>query len=355
MNKQSTPAASGGAGTGVLLVLAVVFGLLGGRAWLATDIAHLTYSSGLRVAVPVALFLSVIVLSAASLFRRPRAVVSTVFGNAMFASTASYVVALILAVLDVLAGYEPYLLIAGMAVYGAMAWNHPRVRLLAALAASVVVVGVVVLARGSVEIESACGLIVAFALALFSGDVVKRSVLPSEERLRSLEVENQELWKLSYRDGLTGLYNRRYLEQIAHQLFSRALRYKEPLHVMMLDIDHFKRVNDKLGHPVGDEVLKTIAVTIQAIVRTSDVVSRYGGEEFLVILVQSNSEITQFIANRIRDGVASTQFAEVPWQVTISIGVAGLQDGDTVGSLIDRADQFLYASKHHGRNRVSGF
>jgi diguanylate cyclase (GGDEF)-like protein len=204
-------------------------------------------------------------------------------------------------------------------------------------------------------IEVASILSVSFSLALFSADVVRKNIKPSEERLMSLEAENKELWNLSYRDGLTGLYNRRYMEQVAEQLFSRAVRYREPLHVLMLDIDHFKKVNDKLGHQVGDEVLQNVAATIQSIIRTSDTVARYGGEEFIAFLVQSNSEITQFIANRIRDGVAATQFSDVPWQITISIGVAGLQDGDTMNSLIDRADQFLYSSKHHGRNRVSGF
>jgi diguanylate cyclase (GGDEF)-like protein len=106
---------------------------------------------------------------------------------------------------------------------------------------------------------------------------------------------------------------------------------------------------------VGDEVLKLVAQTIQSTLRTSDTVARYGGEEFIVYMVRSDPETTQFVANRIRDGVAATQFPDVPWTVTISIGVAGLQDGDSMESLVERADQFLYVSKHHGRNRVSGF
>ena len=192
-------------------------------------------------------------------------------------------------------------------------------------------------------------------LSVFGANIVRNSVLPSEERLKNLEAENEELWNLSYKDTLTGLYNRRYIQQVATHLFSRAIRYKEPLHVLMLDIDHFKKVNDKLGHAVGDEVLKVVAQTIQGAIRTSDTVSRYGGEEFIVYMVKSNPEITQFIANRIRDSVAAIRFPGVPWSVTISIGVAGLQDGDSMEGLVERADQFLYMSKHHGRNRVSGF
>jgi diguanylate cyclase (GGDEF)-like protein len=138
-------------------------------------------------------------------------------------------------------------------------------------------------------------------------------------------------------------------------LFARAKRYGEHLHVLMLDIDHFKNVNDKLGHPVGDEVLKNIADILATQVRASDVVTRYGGEEFLVFLIQTEPEVAQFIANRIRDAVASHAFPDVPWQLTISIGVAGIKADDTLGELVDRADKYLYASKHGGRNRVSGF
>jgi len=194
-----------------------------------------------------------------------------------------------------------------------------------------------------------------FLLAAFVSSVVRTSVLPGELRMKTLEEENKALWGLSYRDGLTGLYNRRYMEQAQAQLFARAVRYREQLHVLMIDIDHFKKVNDKLGHAVGDEVLKGVASTIQGIVRASDIVARYGGEEFILYLVQSNPELTQFIANRLRDGVSSVRFPDVPWTITVSIGVAGLQDGDSVEGLTERADQFLYVSKRQGRTRVSGF
>ena len=123
----------------------------------------------------------------------------------------------------------------------------------------------------------------------------------------------------------------------------------------MLDIDHFKRVNDQLSHAIGDEVLKGVAQAIQGCLRTSDSVARYGGEEFLAFVVQAEAEVAQFIANRIREAVATRKFENVPWQVTISIGVAGAAGGDDLDGLIDRADEYLYASKRGGRNRVSGF
>jgi diguanylate cyclase (GGDEF)-like protein len=123
----------------------------------------------------------------------------------------------------------------------------------------------------------------------------------------------------------------------------------------MIDIDHFKRVNDMVSHAVGDEVLKGVGQAIQSCLRTSDSVSRYGGEEFLAFVVQAEAEVAQFIANRIREAVASRVFDEVPWRVTISIGVASVEADDDLESLVDRADKYLYSSKRGGRNRVSGF
>ena len=133
-----------------------------------------------------------------------------------------------------------------------------------------------------------------------------------------------------------------------------AWKWSAPLSVLALDLDSFKKVNDTLGHAVGDEVLKAIAASIQAFVRSSDIIARYGGEEFIVYLVESNTEMTQFVANRIRDGVASLHIENVPWTVTISIGIASLKETDTIEDQIARADQFLYISKKNGRNRVSG-
>lgn len=270
-------------------------------------------------------------------------------------SALIFVAALGLSALDVLAGLEPYLLVPGMALFALTMWNRPRMLVVSTLVGPVLMAGIVLLVRGSVGPEQGSIMAIGCVVALFTGLAVRGEVVPSDERTKSLMAENRELWNLSYRDTLTGLYNRRYLAQVATQLYARATRYKEQLHVLMIDIDHFKRVNDTLGHSVGDEVLKGVASSIQSFVRNSDTVGRYGGEEFIVYLVQSTPEITQFIANRIRDGVAASKFPGVPWTITISIGVAGIQDGDTLEGLVERADQFLYMSKRHGRNRVSGF
>ena len=243
----------------------------------------------------------------------------------------------------------PALLLLGL-VY----WNQPKFLASSVAAISLALAVILWFGTGRLTADDAFIIMLSVFLTALAAEVIRRNVLPSEERMESLEEENRELWNLSYRDTLTGLYNRRYMQQTAEHLFSRAVRYREQLWVLMIDIDHFKKVNDKLGHATGDEVLQKTATTIQTFVRSTDTVARYGGEEFIVFIVQSNAEMAQFVANRIRDGVANMQLEEVPWPITISIGVAGRLEGDTLDSQIARADQFLYLAKKGGRNRVSG-
>ncbi len=308
-----------------------------------------------RAAVPGLVLAVVGLLAVDALFNKGHPLVSRLSTKSRRLAAAAYLVTYAVCFLDVAAGVDPYLFLPGMVVYCFFVWDRPGfLAVSAGLCAFAVTRAMDAFGRSAVADDYAM-LVIGVIVALYAADTVKKSVLPSEERLRALRLENEELWNLSFRDTLTGLYNRRYIQQIAIHLLSRAVRYKEQLHVLMIDIDHFKRVNDKLGHAVGDEVLKGVAQTIQATIRTSDTVARYGGEEFIVYMVRSDPETTQFIANRIRDGVAAVQFPGVSWQITISIGVAGLQENDTVDSLVERSDQFLYVSKHRGRNRVSGF
>ncbi|HOZ71303.1 MAG TPA: GGDEF domain-containing protein [Spirochaetales bacterium] len=308
-----------------------------------------------RAAVSGLALVVVGILTVDASLNKKRPLVARLSSKSRRLAAAAYLTTYAVCVLDVAAGVDPYLFIPGMVVYCFFVWDRPGfLAVSAGLCAYAVTRAMAAFGRG-VGADDFMMLAFGVIVALYAADTVKKSVLPSEERLRALSLENEELWNLSFRDTLTGLYNRRYIQQIAIHLFSRAVRYKEQLHVLMIDIDHFKRVNDKLGHAVGDEVLKGVAQTIQATIRTSDTVARFGGEEFIVYMVRSDPETTQFIANRIRDGVAAVQFPGVPWQITISVGVAGLQENDTIDSLVERSDQFLYVSKHRGRNRVSGF
>ncbi|HEX8403890.1 MAG TPA: GGDEF domain-containing protein, partial [Duganella sp.] len=164
---------------------------------------------------------------------------------------------------------------------------------------------------------------------------------------------------------LTGVYNRRYIDRRLLEEIARARRQAYPISFMYIDIDHFKRVNDTAGHGGGDDVLREVAMRIKNELRTSDAVARFGGEEFVVLLIDANLESAAFVAERIRSSVAGTLIAlspELQLSVTVSIGVACLNpadnEGDPVGiarNWIAQADALLYAAKEGGRNRVVSF
>jgi len=186
------------------------------------------------------------------------------------------------------------------------------------------------------------------------------------ERLASLEsanldllLKNSELSEISARDSLTGLYNRWYVMEKIDSEMNRSLRHGCPVSVIMLDIDHFKRVNDSFGHSTGDRVLRSVGQVLRDSCRVYDVAGRYGGEEFCVVLPETKVSNTTVVAERIRERLASSRFdvGADSVVVTASIGVAGIDSLEAEGSLsptalIDRADLALYSAKHHGRNRV---
>jgi two-component system cell cycle response regulator len=158
-------------------------------------------------------------------------------------------------------------------------------------------------------------------------------------------------------DQLTGLHNRRYMTGQLAALVNRATRGGEPVAALLVDIDHFKQINDNYGHDVGDEVLREFAVRVASNVRAVDLPCRYGGEEFVVIMPDTSLESAQRIAERIRLHVAGSPFrvhgADDLLSVTISIGVAATNgEGDTPALLLKRADEAVYEAKNSGRNRV---
>lgn len=167
-----------------------------------------------------------------------------------------------------------------------------------------------------------------------------------------LQKKNEELEEMSFRDPLTGLYNRRYfIEFLDNQLaFSR--RAEVPLSIVLMDLDHFKKINDSMGHLVGDTVLREFSRLVQGLVRESDIVARFGGEEFIIILPQTGKSAAAGVADRIRDTVKRSDFRGLPWSMTLSAGVAELRDGDTQETLLSRVDQRLYTGKMTGRDRV---
>jgi len=167
----------------------------------------------------------------------------------------------------------------------------------------------------------------------------------------------EKVRSLAIRDGLTGLYNYRYFWEVLHREVELARRYHRLLSLLFLDIDDFKKVNDTRGHRVGDLVLKALGSYLQDAVRHSDLVCRYGGEEFVVLLAETGSEQALISAERIREGVSqvAVELPEEKLHFTISIGVAELQPGMDGDGLVKAADEALYRAKQTGKNRVCGF
>ncbi|WP_328476697.1 GGDEF domain-containing protein [Actinoplanes sp. NBC_00393] len=157
-------------------------------------------------------------------------------------------------------------------------------------------------------------------------------------------------------DGLTGLRSRRYFEEALGNEGARAERHEQPLSMLLLDIDHFKHVNDTYGHNGGDRVLVEVTHRVQELIRPGDVVARYGGEEFAVLLPNTGPEQAWEIAERVRRGVGAAPIAVGPdrlSRVTVSVGIAGMPAAATTDELVLAADRALYAAKNAGRNRVA--
>jgi diguanylate cyclase (GGDEF)-like protein len=173
---------------------------------------------------------------------------------------------------------------------------------------------------------------------------------------KELLEDNNELTRMALTDNLTGLSNRTHMNQILHKEFSRFERHSQRFGIIMLDIDHFKSINDKFGHDVGDTVLKKLAATFASAIRSSDFIARWGGEEFLICCTTIEEEDLLPISETIRQLVANTQF-EHKGQITASLGCAAIVKGESIGDLIKRADVALYEAKNNGRNQsmVSAF
>lgn len=164
----------------------------------------------------------------------------------------------------------------------------------------------------------------------------------------------RELRTLASVDALTGLRNRRNLEQRIAAEVSRSRRHRRPLAVAIGDLDHFKRVNDEFGHAVGDDVLRTVGVRIRRNLRTEDLAVRWGGEEFLLLLPDTDRNSAVQVADKIRLAVSDqpVDFRDHSVPITISFGVAQLTDEDEADELVRRADEAMYRAKSLGRNRV---
>ena len=177
----------------------------------------------------------------------------------------------------------------------------------------------------------------AFAIVL----IAISQVLMATERLRV------ELERAATHDSLTDAYTRRYMKEALQRELSRSLRHKRQMALLLIDIDHFKKVNDSLGHQEGDRVLTEFVANIKSLLRSADLLGRFGGEEFVVLLPETTLAVANTVAERIRSAMSS-------WGgPTVSIGVTSSQaTGDSVDALLARADAAMYRAKSKGRNRV---
>lgn len=164
---------------------------------------------------------------------------------------------------------------------------------------------------------------------------------------------NEKLEKLSVTDHLTKLFNRLKIDEVVQDELNRSRRYDHMLSVILLDIDHFKKINDSFGHQTGDRVLVKVAETLSQRVRDVDIIGRWGGEEFLVVCPETGLDGALSLAEVLRTGIESQSFHEAG-KVTCSFGVAALEAEDSYYSFVKRADEALYQAKEAGRNRVVG-
>ncbi|MBZ5630841.1 MAG: diguanylate cyclase [Acidobacteriia bacterium] len=163
----------------------------------------------------------------------------------------------------------------------------------------------------------------------------------------------EKVRQLAYVDGLTGIFNRRYFEMRIAEEIERAQRYRNELSVIMIDIDNFKKLNDEFGHLLGDEALRQVSTIFAENLRKSDIVCRYGGEEFVILATQTAGEHALIVAEKLRKVVEGWSFPGVPRAVTITAGVSSLPgNGKTRDELVKAADVALYSAKQAGRNRV---
>jgi len=179
---------------------------------------------------------------------------------------------------------------------------------------------------------------------------------------KSLKDANEEITILAITDTLTGCYNRTFMDEYLPKEIKRAIRYNHPISLIMVDIDHFKQVNDTYGHQAGDEILKELVKSINKSTRCDvDWVARYGGEEFLVVFPETDFERAEFLAERLRRDISqnTVRIKEKEIRITASFGVTGFTSSDTLKevsyeAMISLADKSLYQAKEEGRNRVVG-
>lgn len=198
---------------------------------------------------------------------------------------------------------------------------------------------------------------IALAVQAFGAALARLSqyAIELEQEIAERQKAQAQLLELATTDSLTGLHNRRCFMESANQEFERARRYQTPLSLALLDADHFKAVNDCYGHPVGDQALQMLATTGRRLLRDIDLFARIGGEEFAILLPQTDQAAAWIVADRLRQAIMDQSIAtkDGPLRLTVSLGLASFGPATVdLGDLIRRADLALYQAKQNGRNRV---
>ena len=190
-----------------------------------------------------------------------------------------------------------------------------------------------------------------FYLTISLLDTNKELYLLNLTDITSIKNERFLIEKKAYQDGLTNLYNRHKFDELFEKELSRVKRYEHPLSMAILDIDHFKVFNDKYGHLKGDEILIKIANSLKPQLRKTDIFARWGGEEFVILFIETTLENAVICSNNIRKNIESLE-NDLDTKVTVSFGVCEYKDNDTLDTLFQRCDKALYRAKEKGRNRV---
>jgi diguanylate cyclase (GGDEF)-like protein len=227
---------------------------------------------------------------------------------------------------------------------------HLMRRLLPASVLVPALVGFVVLRNPISRIDPrlAAALIVVFNIVLFSGMVLRSALI-----VYRLQIEKQKAESVSQIDPLTQVLNRRGFDLAVNQELMRWQRFKTPFSLAILDIDHFKSINDQHGHLMGDAVLQKLAAVWSRQIRSVDMLARYGGEEFVVICLGTDTDGAFTLAEKLREASLETSFTEFGFAVSVSCGVACVgKDGTSRDALLQSADGALYRAKSDGRNRT---
>jgi diguanylate cyclase (GGDEF)-like protein len=214
-----------------------------------------------------------------------------------------------------------------------------------------------------VTLQDDRNVLISFALDISLQKEAQSKLIDTHVKLtkqtQALKEAQEKLKEQANRDPLTNLYNRRYFSDISEQIIALAKRTKSPLSLIMIDIDDFKKVNDTYGHNIGDEVIKLLSNEITASIRESDVVARFGGEEFAVIFPNTDGVNAFKLANKLRENIENARYIDGKESIgfTISIGLDefNLENDATVSDSLNRADKALYNAKATGKNRVSIF